>query len=559
MLLRTTLRCIVVIFTLLSLGTDAQLFAQKDADFLQKQREKLQAEKAERDRDIQPLESAVDPDTYIIGPGDLLTISIWGEISQSYQVHVTPEGYVLIPFVRPQYVANLTLTDAKAAIKKAMRENYKTNEVTATLTEVRKFKVGVSGAVEDPGTYVVASGERVSDAIAAAGGFEKPEVVLIDEEPLKPRGGIEIENYPATRNIILTHLNGDVEICDIQAYFNSGDKTKNPMLLNGDVIYVPRIMENIGVVTVLGNVNNPGIFDYAPGDNLLRLVAIAGGFTLNADSTNIEIVRFLPGGKLTESISLNIAVGNPVKNVNFDLRPDDMIFVRSKIDYHEKAFVEIKGEVVSPGNYFIFENVTTLTEVIKKAGGFSPEASLVNATLVRRQGKGLVDREFARLARMTSEEMSSVEYEYFKAKSRQHFGATSVDFVTLFNGGSSTWDPVLVNMDIISIPKKTQTVNMIGSVLHPGLMDYTLDKNAWFYIEKAGGFGWNADKGKVRVIRANTSEQIKVNKSDLIFLGDTIFIPEKSDRNYWKLTLETMAVVAQLATVIIVVQSVGAK
>ena len=115
----------------------------------------------------------------------------------------------------------------------------------------------------------------------------------------------------------------------------------------------------------------------------------------------------------------------------------------------------------------------------------------------------------------------------------------------------------LIGKDIIVIPRLKKTVNIIGAVSRPGLLVYKQGETVEYYLKKAGSYLWNAKKGDVRIIRAASSEQIKAKNSDIIYIGDTIFVPEKKDIEVVRAMLNTMQFVSQLATLIFIVTNIG--
>ena len=96
-------------------------------------------------------------------------------------------------------------------------------------------------------------------------------------------------------------------------------------------------------------------------------------------------------------------------------------------------------------------------------------------------------------------------------------------------------------------------VRVSGNVVNPGLLSFEPGRDFTFYIEKAGGYSWRASKGEVRVIKEVTGEWIKPGKSTRIHPGDTIWIPEKPDRDYWGFFKDTMIVLGNVATFYLVI------
>src|SRR3989304_1064232 len=117
-----------------------------------------------------PLEAAVDSNEYVVGPGDELTICLWGAVNQIMAVPVTPEGTALIPSVGEARVGGVTLSQAKKEIRRVLSRRYATADASVTLTKIRDVKVRVAGAVVRPGVYALPAYSRVSEVIGQAGG-----------------------------------------------------------------------------------------------------------------------------------------------------------------------------------------------------------------------------------------------------------------------------------------------------------------------------------------------------------------------------------------------------
>ena len=171
----------------------------------------------------------------------------------------------------------------------------------------------------------------------------------------------------------------------------------------------------------------------------------------------------------------------------------------------------------------------------------------------------MLDTEFERLKKMLVEDMTVLEYEYFKTKSRELRGKFAIDFENLWNTKDKSSDIVLKNNDFIFLPDKSITITVSGQVKNPGLINFVPGKNYLYYIEQAGGFAWNARKGKIRLIKADTGEWLKPKKDTIVEVKDMIFVPEKPDIDYWALTKDFMKMAAEMATLIIVIQSVTTR
>lgn len=157
-----------------------------------------------------PLDQPIDPASYQVGPGDELTIFIWGNIQAQYALTITPEGKLLVPTVGPLDLSGMTLAKAKQYVEEQLMERYRNVKVTTDLTNLRSFRVYVGGAVKIPGVYMANGATRVSEIISMAGGFAVEESKGTqwqhnENSEYKPLG------IASHRNIILTHIGGKAD------------------------------------------------------------------------------------------------------------------------------------------------------------------------------------------------------------------------------------------------------------------------------------------------------------------------------------------------------------
>ncbi|MCJ7507345.1 MAG: SLBB domain-containing protein [candidate division Zixibacteria bacterium] len=481
------------------------------------------------------LENAIDVDAYIVGPGDELTVNLWGEVNFTHVLSITPEGTILIPRVGSLYVSGLSLRNAKKQIEEEIAQRYRNAEVTITLTNLRKLKISVTGEVNNPGTYICYANQRISELIEKAGGFK---------------------GNASQRNVVVKKADGSESTADVLKFLIVGDKRENPYVLDGEVIYVPPTEGQIGICGIYGAVKSPGEFEYSPNDSLLDLIALAQGLMVNADLALAEIVRFEEDNKTAQTTEINLKdlILHNQRDKNIPLMPDDRVFIKAIPEYREKKQVRVSGEVVYPGVYSIEEEKDKLSDLIGWAGGFTKDASLLEAEVIRGYNLNIPDAEFERLKKIPVADMSSTEYEYFKAKSSEKAGRVACDFRKLFLDKDKTYDILLRDSDIINIPPKRKMVNISGNIINPGLVNYIPDEDYHYYIERAGGFSYKARKGKVYIIKGSTGKWVKAKRSVKLDPGDAIWVPEKPDRDYWKFFKDTMLVLGNAATIYLVVK-----
>ena len=418
-------------------------------------------------------------------------------------------------------------------------------DLTQSNYQIIQYSISVVGNVRYPGTYMLQADQRVFDAIKRANTY-------IDENG---NPDFSPPENSSTRNITLKNKNG-ISIIDIERFLRLGDEKHNPYIQDGDIIIVPSIEEN---VVITGAVNNPDELELVKNDHIFDIVMLSMGFTDNAYLDSVEVVRFVNNSSNMEMIfvDFNEILNNPASEQNLLLKNDDRIYVRSIPEFHRKEGVSINGEVEFPGGYAIEDGRTTLHDILLESGGPTEKADLQNAYLKRQSREDVVDAEFERLKIMLVDDMTPLEYEYFKTKSREMRGKFAADFQKLWFENDPEYNFLLKTGDFIYIPDKTVTVTVSGQVKNPGLVTYVEGKNYLYYIDKAGGFAWRARKGKMRLIKANTGEWLKPKEDITVDVGDMIFVPEKPDIDYWVLTKDIMSIAAQLATVIIVIQNVS--
>ena len=165
------------------------------------------------------LEKAINPDEYILGPGDELGINILMGDNLTLPIMINPTGDVFIPSVGVMNVSNMTLTRGIEKIKKYILDNAFPNaKVSIALVNIRRFQIQVVGAVNKSGFIHTSAVDRLDRIIDGAGGFHQ---------------------LAREFEITIKHKNGKVEQINYLNYFRYGDLAENPTFLEGDIIFVP--------------------------------------------------------------------------------------------------------------------------------------------------------------------------------------------------------------------------------------------------------------------------------------------------------------------------------
>ena len=469
-------------------------------------------------------EGSVDANDYFVGPGDKIFISIGGIEETTLNVTINQEGYLYIPKVGGIDLRKLSLKSAKEKISFNINKFFKNVEIFISLTDFRKIKVNLLGDVKKPSSYILSGNSHLMDLLVSSSGLNST------------------SNY---RNIKIIGREGDVKYYDLIKYLRFGDKTSNPILNEGDIIVIDKVDR---LVYISGLVKYPGAYEFKENESAKELIDIAGGLLSKARMDTIEIISFDSNGKHQVS---NYFSFNELEKGRVILSKQDQIIVREIPEYYIDRYISLEGFVNYPGYYKIIQDKTTLYDIIREAGGFRKEASLTEASLFRTMGTVENDPEFDRLKLIPRIDMSDDEYDYLKAKSRQRKGKVVVDFYNLFTRHDYTENVVLMRGDVISIPEAKNYIIMLGQVVTAGNIIYQPGLNYKDYIDLAGGFGWRAKKGDVRIIKANTGEWIDADESDTLKPGDAVWVPEKPQPpKFWDIFTTSLNIVGQVAAVI---------
>ncbi len=223
-------------------------------------------------------EQAIDPETYIIGPGDYFSVIIWGGFQLGIDILenprfdeiVSPEGILYIPTIGMLEVAGLSLKETKLSIEQKAREMYKNTTITAILTGIRRIRVHVTGEVLNADSYVSTPIDRVSDLISRAGG---------------------LTTFAFLQGIKIKHMDDKETIVDFSAFQENGDLDQNPYVKGGDIIIVPPIDYSGPVVKIEGHTEKPGFYPIKPDETLFRFMSRHKLFSPLQKLTHIIIQR----------------------------------------------------------------------------------------------------------------------------------------------------------------------------------------------------------------------------------------------------------------------------
>ena len=526
----------------LNSGFESNFDLEKIKDLNQENNFKNQNHYSSLTYDPNLLDEVVDPNKYIVGPGDSYSFNILSAdgVVNSY-LYVNPTGEVLIPSIGKVYVNKMTLKQSIYEIEKKCLEKYPNINVHILLNKIRQFKIQVKGIYDIP-SYINASPIlRVSDIIFP---------IINDYNLKKQNSEIDSPFYInknkkliSRRNIKVLRNNDTIHV-DLLAFNRFGNKSKNPTLMQGDIIEL-KFEENF--INIYGGINLPGEYEIVENQNLLEIINIAGGFTKNADFNHIEINRFVDE-KETIKILLNYD-----KIIDFILEDSDLINIRYIKDYKRQDIVTLEGEVKYPGTYTIKHQETTIKEILQKAGGLSSNADISKIEINNTVIDMLQDFEYDRINLIPEQYRSDEEKSYIKARAYSAMGGIKSHNLLSYE---KILDFTINRNDLITIPQALDYIEVIGGVYNPGRYPFDEKLNLNKYVNLAGGYTKKAKYVKY-IVKSNSGYRLKYNNKIKIEKGDIIFIPERIERSNWDKFKEGLTLLSQFATLLAIINSLS--
>ena len=507
---------------------------------------------------LEAYREVIETGKYLIGSGDVFLVYVSG-IDQPYFSEVLAEGGLFVPRVGVIPIGGLRLSAARKKITARFREAVKVGEIDFELSRPRKFPVPVVGLVTDPGVKSATGVERISQILAKAGGLEASassrNIRLIKTSQFDLGQKVAIE-----RQIAAGYLGNlqDLAVAraDLELYRVTGESHYNPFVEDGDVILVS---PQIGQIGALGAVQRPDFYEFVPGDRLSDLLLLSLGAAPNYDDNNVMLFRYGQDHITRNSRRVDIAAALAGEgDANLLLHPDDWLNVRAIPGFHAESQVRVVGEVQYPGYYVVGKEGVKLRVIIEQAGGFTENASLAEGRVVRQKfisGEQATDPEYERLKFVPVADRTELDNQYFIMKSREKQGQLSVDLVELFKKGDEAHNIRLLPGDVIAVPTLQQTVTVSGAVVRPGAISFEEADTVWDYIDRSGGLGWRASRD-VLVIKALSGEKKHAKDVSQIQPGDRIWIREEPEHDYWTIFTQSMGVVGQVATVVLLFASI---
>ena len=521
-----------------------------------------------------------DNDVIVVGPYDCL-VTIAGKVKR-------PMIYEMKKNESVNSLLKYSGGFAGDAYKKSVRVNRKTGREYAVYN-VEEFDFS-SFRVDDGDSISVDSIlPRYANTVEVKGAVFRPGMYNLGEQVNSVRTLVEhaegMTEDAFTNRAVMHRMKKDrtLEVIAVDIAGIMDGKVADIPLKENDVLFIPTRQEKIveRTLTIRGEVQYPGVYQYADNETLEDFVLQAGGLTDKASTVNVMVSRRVmdanalrPDIIIAKTYTLSLKDGFVIDGTpGFKLMPFDEVMIRQSPAYVEQQNVSITGEVMFAGLYTLDHRNARLSELFKKAGGATDQAYLKGARIIRKANEQEKQRMEAVL-KMQREEMQKnllqlaassnnssalpqsskdverTNIEKFNVPSEYSVGIDLPE--ALANPGSDA-DIILREGDRLVIPQYNGTVKINGAVMFANTVAYEKGKKPSYYIDQAGGFAADALKSKAYIIYMN-GKVAKLSHGAKVQPGSEIVIPAKLKRKMSTAEMMSMgtsmsSIAAMIATI----------
>jgi len=424
---------------------------------------------------FEPQMNIATPQNYVVGPGDVLIIDIYGATQETVELKVSPDGNVVVPVVGPIQVAGLSVAAAQKRVSQQMGRFYSESDIKVTMGQTRTIMVNVMGEVKVPGTYTLSAFSTVFHALYMAGG---------------------ISELGTLRNIKVFRGGRQISVIDIYEFILNGNLAGNVRLQDNDVIQVGTYD---CIVDIAGSVKRPMAYETRATESLSTLLSYCGGFTGDAYKRLLRVFRKSEGLKSVYNVE-EFEFGD------FKMTDGDSVVVDTVLDRY-KNMVEVKGAVFRPGMYRLGGKVSSVRSLIETAAGLREEAMASHGVMRRMKAN-------------RTQEVVSVDVEGI-------LDGTVAD-IPLRN------EDVLL-IPTIAEHNNLRMVEVNGEVIFPGMYEYADNMTVEDLILQAGGLTDQASTIKVDVARRKLDPQALTPTKEMVNTFSFTIAPGfkiSSERNF---------------------------
>lgn len=399
--------------------------------------------------------------------------------------------------------------------------------VTSKILNRFENRVRITGAVFRPDVYQLTPGLRVADLIRRADGLM--------EDAFTGRGQIIRLQEDLTKSIISFDIRKAL----------AGDINNNRLLQREDELLISSVLDlrDSFKVIIQGEVRMPGQYEYVEDLSLKDLILQAGGFT-DAAFKNVEIARLIKRDSIVSTDNRASTIINTELNgdlssssANIALQPFDVITIRRKAGYTVPETVTVSGQVQYPGPYALSSRNEKVSDLLRRAGGYTPDAYPEGAYLKRfkTDEEKRRSQEVVKKAEKNLKDTSIISKKLLADEITREYDQIPLNLPLILGTPGSVEDLVVRATDELFIPKFDGQVKISGAVLLATQVPYQKKNNLKDYINNAGGFNGDAWRKKTYVVYANgkaatTKHFLFVKFYPKILPGSELVVPKRVEK-----------------------------
>ena len=521
-----------------------------------------------------------DNDVIVVGPYDCL-VTVTGKVKRPmiYEMKKNESVNSIL-----KYSGGFT----GDAYKKSVRVNRKTGREYAVYN-VEEFDFS-SFRVDDGDSISVDSIlPRYANTVEVKGAVFRPGMYNLGEQVNSVRTLVEhaegMTEDAFTNRAVMHRMKKDrtLEVIAVDIAGIMDGKVPDIPLKENDVLFIPTRQDKIQerTITIRGEVQYPGTYQYADNETIEDFVLQAGGLTDMASTVNVSVSRRVadskalqPDSVIAKTFTLSLKDGFVVDGTpGFVLMPFDEVMIRKSPGYAEQKNVKIEGEVMFSGSYTLTRRNARLSDLFAKSGGATELAYIKGARLVRRANAIEKERMRAVLKMQREQQQKnllqlaassngsnlqdvakgaqSAELEKFNVPDEYPIG---IDLAEALKNPGSDADMILREGDRLIVPQYNGTVKINGAVMYANTVAYEKGKSVKKYIDEAGGFANDAQKNKAYIIYMN-GKVAKVGHGAKVQPGCEIVIPSKLKR---KMSIaETMSLGTSMSSIAAMIATIA--
>lgn len=419
-----------------------------------------------------------------------------------------------------------------------------TQQLTIQRSTGKELKLSTLGRAEWP-TFMPQNGDRIEigrilnrfeNRVEVLGAVYRPGAYALDANTQTVRQliakaeGLRGDAFVPRATIVRERENLEVELITFDLGKLMAGEIPDIVLKRQDVLSITPLSElrEGRTVSIVGEVNKPGVFEFASNLSIGSLIVLAGGLTESATTHRIEVSRRIKGDSSLRgqnvqifTFDLSADLRSSTQEAAFVLQPFDVVYVRSLPQYQPQREVYLGGEVLYPGRYAIKDRSERITDLISRAGGLKPTAFLPGVQFSR---KGKI---------------------------------VAVDIRSILENPLAESNLLLDDGDSLVIPRPIELVAVQGGVLNPMTTNYETRFTFKDYLTRAGGFETGALRRKTYIAYPNgtidrTRRLLVFNKYPKVQPGSTIFVPVRKEKESGKMsTSEKVAIISGITSILL--------